>query len=293
MTAVSVRKINYSLLASKTSFPPWEQWNYNNFMDFLLIIPLFAGIASGLAINYISDVLPLTRSFSQPACLVCGAPLNTWDYLLMRACASGHRRNTRTWVVLVLALIISFYIWFSPPEKIGYGLGLILSTYFGVIFVIDLEHRLILHPTSIFGAAFGLMIGIIKRGIAPTLYGGLAGLVIMLFFYFLGVLFARVRTRRMLAAGQEADDEEALGAGDVILVTILGLILGWPVIWFGLLTGILLGGFVSLCMIFWLLISGRYSKNILMTFIPYGPYFVTSAFVIVFFPDMISKLLAG
>lgn len=211
----------------------------------------------------------------------------------MRRCVHGHKRNIRAWVVLIISIAISFYVWFSPPEKIGYGLGLILITYFGLIFVIDLEHRLILHPTSIFGAIFGLFIGILKRGVAPTLYGGLAGFAIMLFFYLLGVLFAKIRTRRMIEAGQEADDEEALGAGDVILVTILGLILGWPVIWFGLLTGILLGGLVSIGLIFWLLISGRYSKNALMTFIPYGPYFVTSAFVIVFFPDLVSKILTG
>jgi prepilin signal peptidase PulO-like enzyme (type II secretory pathway) len=262
-------------------------------MDLLLIIPLFAGLVSGLVINYLSDVLPITRSFSRPACQVCNSPFNTKDYLLMRSCVNGHGRGVRAWVVLVLSLLTSFHIWTSPPEKIGYGPGLILAIYFGLIFVIDLEHRLILHPTSIFGVILGLVLGTMKRGIVPTLYGGLGGMAIMLFFYFLGMLFARVRTRRMIQAGLEPDDEEALGAGDVILITILGLILGWPVIWFGLLTGILLGGFVSLCLILWLVISGKYSKNVLMTFIPYGPYFVTSAFVIVFFPSLVSKLLAG
>jgi prepilin signal peptidase PulO-like enzyme (type II secretory pathway) len=195
--------------------------------------------------------------------------------------------------VILFSTLISFYIWFSPPEKIGYGLGLILTTYFGLIFVIDLEHRLILHPTSIFGAIFGLLIGMIKRGVAPTLYGGLGGFAIMISLYFIGVLFARIRTRRMLAAGQEADDEEALGAGDVILITILGFIIGWPLIWFGLLTGILLGGLVSICLLAWLVVSGQYNKNALMMFIPYGPYFITSTFVIVFFPDFVSKILSG
>ncbi len=41
----------------------------------------------------------------------------------------------------------------------------------------------------------------------------------------------------MQAAGQDADNEEALGFGDVILAGVLGLILGWPFIWFGLLLG--------------------------------------------------------
>ena len=77
---------------------------------------------------------------------------------------------------------------------------------------------------------------------APTLLGGLGGLLIMLAFYGLGVLFTRIRAKRLLAMGQEPDDEEALGSGDVILVTILGFIVGWPLIWLCLLYGILLGG---------------------------------------------------
>ena len=76
-------------------------------------------------------------------------------------------------------------------------------------------------------------------------YGSGAGEINDVAFYYFGVLFTRIRTKRMLAMGQEVDDEEALGAGDVILVTVLGLILGWPLIWFGLLLGILLGGFFS------------------------------------------------
>jgi prepilin signal peptidase PulO-like enzyme (type II secretory pathway) len=269
------------------------QWNYNNFMTLLLIIPLFAGVIAGYVINYLADVLPDTRSFSQPACPVCDAPLITKDYLLLRPCINGHKRSVRAWVVLLIVSAISIYSWFVPPEKIGYILGLILVTYLGLIFVIDLEHRLILHPTSIFGAILGFTVGIIRRDIMPTLYGALAGLIIMLFFYFMGVLFARFRAKRMQAAGQEPDDEEALGAGDVILVTILGLIVGWPLIWFGLLAGILLGGVVSLCLLAWLLISGQYGKNALMMFIPYGPYFITSIFVIVFFPDLVSRMLSG
>jgi prepilin signal peptidase PulO-like enzyme (type II secretory pathway) len=193
----------------------------------------------------------------------------------------------------MITLAIGFYMWFSPPEKLGYPLGLILMIYLGLVFVIDLEHRLILHPTSIFGIVLGLIAGIIKRGTTPTLLGGLGGFLIMLLFYFLGVLFARLRTNRMLKAGQEADDEEALGAGDVILVTILGTIVGWPLIWFGLLSGILLGGAVSLCILAWLIVSGQYSKNALMMFIPYGPYFITSTFVIVFFPGLVSKAISG
>lgn len=262
-------------------------------MNLSLIIPLFAAIAIGVAVNYLADVLPITRSFSEPVCLKCGAKFHLRDYLLLRPCRNGHKRSVRTLTNLIFIASSSLYIWFHPPEKIGYTIGLILIAYFSLIFIIDLEHRLILHPTSVAGIVIGLVAGLIKRGAAPTLLGGLGGLIIMLFLYFMGVLFARFRARRMAAAGQETDDEEALGAGDVILVTILGLIVGWPLIWFGLLAGIMLGGAVSISLLVWLVISGQYSKNALMMFIPYGPYFITSTFVIIFFPDFVSNLLSG
>ncbi len=262
-------------------------------MSITLIIPIILGWLAGLIINYLADVLPSTRKFSRPVCLECGATYTLKDYLLFRACQNGHTRATRLWIVQVIILSISVYTWLMPPVKIGYFLGLILITYFGLIFTIDMEHRLILHPTSIFGSLLALIVGLVSHGLRPTLLGGLSGLLIMLGFYYFGVLFARIRTKRMLAMGQEADDEEALGAGDVILVTILGFMLGWPLIWFGLVFGILLGGLVSLLLIFWLMISRKYEKNALMLFIPYGPYFITSTFLMIYFPSFIEKIVPG
>ncbi|MBE0671268.1 MAG: prepilin peptidase [Anaerolineales bacterium] len=262
-------------------------------MSITLIIPVVLGWLAGLIVNYLSDVLPVTRKFSQPACLQCNATYTWKDYLLFRACPNGHQRAPRLWIVQILILAISIYIWQQPPAKIGYFLGLILIIYFGVIFTIDMEHRLILHPTSIFGSVLALIVGLVSHGLRPTLIGGLSGLLIMLAFYYLGVLFAKIRTKRMLARGQEADDEEALGAGDVILVTIIGLMLGWPLIWFGLVFGILLGGLVSLMLVIWLVLTRKYEQNVLMLFIPYGPYFITSAFLIIYFPGLIEKLVPG
>ncbi len=262
-------------------------------MDIILIMPILIGWLAGLAVNYLSDVLPITRRFSQPACLQCSTQFKWKDYFLFQPCSNGHPRKIRTFIVQVVMTALSVYIWLKPPAKMGYFAGLILLTYFGLVFVIDLEHRLILHPTSIFGVFLGLVIGWLKWGLVPTLLGGLCGLLIMLTLYFFGVLFTRMRARRLRALGQEADDEEALGAGDVILLTILGLILGWPLIWFGMLVGILLGGFFSLLLVFWLLISRKYEKNALMLFIPYGPYFITSAFLIMFFPKFLAMLVPG
>jgi len=261
-------------------------------MNILVILPIAAGLLAGWLINYLADVLPNTRRFSQPICMHCNTTFSVKEYLSFSKCPSCEKhRSLRAWLVQSLGLTTSLLLWFQPHPKLGYWLGLFLLVYFAIVFVIDLEHRLILHPVSIFGAVLGLGIGWLLHGLGSTLLGGLGGFGIMLIFYLFGMLFARVRTRKMRAAGQEADDEEALGAGDVILAGVLGLILGWPLIWFGLLVGILLGGLITIPMLVIMVIVRRYKQDAWMVFIPYGPFFLISATLIVYLPDLLSALV--
>ena len=261
-------------------------------MSILIILPISAGVLAGWLVNYLSDVLPLTRRFSQPACRHCNVTLSIKEYLSLSKCPSCKKhRGPRTWLVQLLALGTSLLLWFQPHPQLGFLIGLLLLIYFAVVFVIDLEHRLILHPVSIFGTVLGFGIGWLLHGLGSTLLGGLGGFGIMLVFYMFGTLFARVRVRKMRAAGQESDDEEALGAGDVILAGVLGLILGWPLIWFGLLVGILLGGLITIPILVIMVIARRYKQDALMVFIPYGPFFLVSATLIVYLPDLLSTLV--
>ena len=257
-------------------------------MNITLLIPLVLGWLAGLFINYVSDVLPLTRRFSQPVCPECQTPYSWADYVLLRACRNcGKSRSLRTWLVQILATAAFVYFWMFPSRALGIPLGMLVIVYFGIITVIDLEHRLILHPTSLVGAVLGLVAGSyihsrinhsIVIGVEKSLLGGLFGFGVMFLLYQFGTLIARLRARKMQAAGQTEDDEEALGGGDVYLAGVLGLMLGWPFIWDAILLGVLLGGLISFLFILALLLRRRYSSDALMTFIPYGPYFIIGAF---------------
>jgi hypothetical protein len=270
-------------------------------MDILIILPIFTGLLSGWLVNYLADVLPITRSFSQPTCVHCQTVFSPKEYLSMTKCPSCKKhRSPRAWLVLILGLVASMCIWYLPPATFAnpipnplltFFAGVIVLTYFGVVFIIDLEHRLILQPVSIFGAVLCLGSGWLIHGLGSTLLGGLGGFGIMLIFYMFGIVFARIRARKMKAAGQEPDDEEALGAGDVILAGVLGLILGWPLIWFGLLTGILLGGLITIPMLVIIVIARRYKQDAWMVFIPYGPFFLVSTTLILYFPNLLSALV--
>lgn len=193
-------------------------------------------------------------------------------------------------MVLIAMLGLSLYTWLQP-HRMGYWPALLLLTYFAAVIVIDVEHRLILRPVSIAGGALGIAIGLWLHGVIPTLLGGLAGFVLMFALYHVGVLFSRLRSRRLQAAGLQTDNEEALGWGDVVLAAVLGLLLGWPLIWFGLLLGVLIGGAIGLVLVLASVLRGRYGRQALMLFMPYGPAFVVSAFCILFVPNWIAGLL--
>lgn len=261
-------------------------------MGLVLLVPVLLGWLAGLLVNYVSDVLPVTRRLSQPACPNCQTKYSWADYLTLRACRNcGTRRSLRTWIALILSAASFLYFWLFPPPGLGLPLSLIVLTYFGVVIVIDLERRLILHPTSLFGALLGLIAGTyiygrdngILSGAITSLLGGIAGFGIMFVLYQFGGLLARMRARKMRAAGQAEDDEEALGSADVILTGILGLMLGWPNIILGITAGALVGGIFGLLAVIGHFVKRRYAENSLMTFIPYGPSLVLGAFYILYF----------
>ena len=262
-------------------------------MSLITFLPILVGWLAAALVNYLSDVLPATRKLTSPTCSQCAAKYAWTDYLLLKKCAGCEKaRGSRAWLTQLLGIAASIYIWFSPPSDLGYWLGMVLLVYLAVVLIIDLEHRLILHPTSIAGAILALGLGILMHGWQSTLIGGAFGYGIMYAFYGLGVLFTKMRAKRMQAQGMEADDEVALGFGDVNLAGILGLLLGWPVIWFGLLMGILGGGIISLLLVIFVLIRQRYQENVMMIFIPYGPYFILSAFILLYLPHWIKSLLS-
>jgi leader peptidase (prepilin peptidase)/N-methyltransferase len=254
----------------------------------MFILVIILGWSAGVIINYISDVLPFKRRLSQPFCSNCEKPQPLFNYFLWpRKCPHcGQARTRRAWVVEIAMVISMVWLWYQPELVMGFWFSYFLLIYFGIVVVIDLEHHLIMHPTSIFGGILGLIIGIQLHGIVDTLLGGLAGFGAMLGLYIIGVLFARFVVRR----SQAGFNDEALGFGDVILGGILGLILGWPAIIAGLFFSIILAGAISLI---YLLISFLARKYKAFTFIPYGPFMIIGAAALIFFNQYFINAFGG
>jgi leader peptidase (prepilin peptidase) / N-methyltransferase len=235
------------------------------------------GWLGGMLVNYLADLLPNLRRLKMPVCIYCFETQPLANYLLWpRTCPECRRRRPwRVWVVELVYILISVWLWRMPHPVLGYGLSLVLMLFFGVVVVVDIEHRLILHPVSIVGAVLCLGAGWRLHGIGSTVLGGAAGFASMYLLYLLGDLFARWLAKRR----GETLDEVALGFGDVNLSGVLGLLMGWPGIVGGLILAVLLGGLVSLVYLIGMVVTRRYHS---FAAIPYGPFLVASGVILVF-----------
>jgi leader peptidase (prepilin peptidase)/N-methyltransferase len=242
----------------------------------LIIIPILLGWLMGWLVNYLADVLPVTRSFSRPACPDCQTPYHWGQYLFFHNCTTcGTPRKARPLITQAILTVVPALLWIFPRPGFPFALAFILFMFLSLVFVIDLEHRLILHPVSLVGAVLGLVIGTYLHGLVTTLIGGAVGFGVMLAFYFIGELYVRYMAKKRGIT----TDEVALGFGDVNFAGILGLLLGWPLITAGLLFAVLTGGLISLFIILGMLIAKKYKA---FTAIPYAPFLILSALYLLY-----------
>lgn len=250
--------------------------------NIIYLVFLLFGWGLGMLINYLADVLPRKRKLATPFCLHCDS-LQSWGNYLFFPRRCMHCGHKRIWRVLVVELLVAFltgWLWFYQTNGLDYVLSLVITLYFIIIFVIDIEHRLIMHPLSVVGAVLGGFIGIWEHGLINTIYGGLAGFGLMLLIYFLGWGFILIVSRWR----KGPIDREAIGFGDVNMSGVIGLLLGWPGVIAGLLLAIILGGIVSLLILIWSIVVHRYKP---LMAIPYGPFLIISTwFLMIFSTDI-------
>jgi leader peptidase (prepilin peptidase)/N-methyltransferase len=244
----------------------------------LLLGVLAAGWFAGMLVNYLSDVLPVKRRLVPPFCTECIQPMGWRQYLIWpRRCGHCDKiRTRRTWIVELAYIAAALGIWLAPPERLGFILGMVWLLYFGIIIVIDIEHHVILHPMSLAGAVLGLATGSWLHGLFSTVIGGAVGFGTMLVFYWFGIWYVRAIARRK---GSSIEEGDAFGFGDVNLSGVIGLLLGWPGIFAGLVFAVLFAGAFTLLYLAAMVISRRYQPNMAL---PYGPFLAASAIYLLF-----------
>jgi leader peptidase (prepilin peptidase)/N-methyltransferase len=242
---------------------------------------LILGWIGANLVNYLADVLPNERKITVPKCNRCGEHLSWKYYILLNSCRHcGTKPSLRHKAILILGLLFTELLVQFPVESLGNYGAILWLVYFSLVIVIDLEHRLILHPVSITGAGLGLIFGSLNHGFLDTILGGAAGFGLMLIFYYLGELFVRVLSK---SRGEDIE-EVALGFGDVNLAGVIGLLLGWPGIIAGIILAILIGGVVSGGFLVLQVLRKKYQAY---QALPYGPFLVLSAVVLLYISRLI------
>jgi leader peptidase (prepilin peptidase)/N-methyltransferase len=140
-----------------------------------------------------------------------------------------------------------------------------------VIFVVDLEHFLILDSVIFPAAGAVLVLNIAldyfsKIGILSMRGNFVSGLIAAAVLWLLFYLVWRISSGKWL------------GFGDVKLAILLGLVLGWPLILVGFMLAVLLGGVVS---VFLLVFGGKNLKSQ----IPFGTFLAVGTILALFYGD--------
>ena len=231
----------------------------------LLLSFLIGWLIGGIA-NWLADQLPY---FSQ-------RPLHfDWDHYLRslrfaRAEASAVEgsedarplRNALLTIGMALAFAVGWW-------RFGNDIGQLIVAWFYtawllLVLVIDFEHHRVLNimlPPAILVALVAPLLTWLGWANLPTyssaLLGGLAGFGSFLIIYLIG------RGRMM-------------GAGDLKLAGVIGLMIGYPMVWVALMAGIFLGGIAAI----FLMVRCRAAAK---SYMAYGPYLALGALLVLWF----------
>lgn len=241
---------------------------------FTIAIFIFLSIAEIFIVSYLFLTLPFASK--RMSCDACEKPINLPAFLFKSKCEScGSRHKYDGYWIIALSLIGNIYLLITTPSWVEFSVSSFILAYLLLIFMIDLRYRYIFHKTTLLGFVFALILATTRNKFLSALLGAIAGFLMMLAFYYLGVLYSKYKNRKHT---QAEPLEEALGFGDVTLAGVLGAFLGFGSVFQALFTGIFLAGGMSLLMIIKMLIKKEYTD----LFIAYGPYLIIASLPFLF-----------
>jgi leader peptidase (prepilin peptidase) / N-methyltransferase len=229
---------------------------------------LLTGVAVGSFLNVCVYRLPRHESLMWPAshCTSCQRTLSWFENLPVAGWAAlrGRCRTCRAPISIMYPLVETVTALVFVAGYLIYGwtpllaVRLLFACGMIVLFVIDLQHRILPNVITLPGAALGLLFSLfLPPGFASSLIGLLAGG---------GVLFAIAEVYYRLRG------HEGLGMGDVKMLAMIGAFLGWPLMLVTLVLASFAGSIVGLALI----ASGRGG---LQAALPFGTFLAVGALV--------------
>lgn len=265
-------------------------------MLFNVLIVGLIGILVGGVINLLADVLPHRERLYFPPRYADGTPrppiawLGITAFLFNRRTAPNGKklpwRYPLAELLTVALMIMTVLATANDPVMTPLQLTfwLIYMAIFSLITVIDLEHRLILFVVVIPAYVVALLDAATTHygaDLGSALIGGAVGFGVFFLMYLGGFLFIYIMSKTR----GSPTDEVAFGYGDVMLMTLAGLILGWQPLFPAMFLTVFLGAIGAIAWVIGRWLTGnRYS---LFTPLPYGQYIVVATIIMLLFSSAI------
>ncbi|MCC6613015.1 MAG: prepilin peptidase [Anaerolineae bacterium] len=270
-------------------------------MLFPLPLVFIVGLFVGAAINWLADYLPKHQMPGTPRYPDDEVrPPVAWMGLTAflfgkRASSGGAKLSWRYPVIEIVTAVALALTVVVTADDVGLSslrllFLLIYVALFVLITLIDIEHKLILFSVIIPSLAIGLIDALFEPqgpSLSSALIGAGVGFGVFFLLYMGGFLFTYLLSK---SRGREIN-EVAFGYGDVMLITLSGLILGWENLIFAMFITVFLGALGAiLYIVFRALAGSRYS---MFTALPYGPYIVIATTLMLLFANEVGGFMTG
>ncbi len=245
------------------------------------------GLCIGSFLNVLIWRLPQEKKITgRSKCAHCSHALAAWDlvpvfsYLsLLGKCRYCKKQiSPRYFIIEILTGIIFLfsYLYFMPISLVGWIMffqAVLALCILMIVFVVDLEHYIILDSVILFGVVFMSVFNIILDFLLKHSLFSLNSL-------FINGLLAAVAAAVPFFGLWFFSKGRAMGFGDVKLALFLGAFLGLSKVFVALFIGIMLGGAVGLVL---MLFAGKNLK----TKLPFGTFLSLGAFIALFWGEKI------
>jgi leader peptidase (prepilin peptidase)/N-methyltransferase len=252
-------------------------------MDVIVWLTVGAlGLAVGSFLNVCIHRLPLHESVAWPAsrCPQCAMPLRSFDniplvsYLVLggkcRSCGAPISVMYPLVELVTAGVFLAAYYLFGPsPLLIA---RLLFASAMIVLFVIDLQHRILPNIITLPGIIVGFVFSLfLPPGWFESLVGIVAGGGVLLL---MAEMYYRLRK------------EEGLGMGDVKMLAMIGAFLGWKLMLVTLVLSSFLGSLIGIGMIV-------LKKGDMKYALPFGTFLAIGAIVASVSGDAILRWYSG
>jgi leader peptidase (prepilin peptidase)/N-methyltransferase len=245
-----------------------------------ILVTIF-GVAVGSFLNVCIHRLPLRESLAFPAshCPSCRTPIKPYDniplvsYVVLRgrcrACGASISMQYPIVEFTTGAVFLAAFLLFDSPiiyQRLLFACAMI------VLFVVDLEHRILPDVITLPGIALGLLFSFFMP---PGWRDSLIGLVVGGgSLWLMGEAYFRIRR------------EEGMGFGDVKMLAMIGAFLGWKLMLLTLLMGSFLGSAIGVGMI-------ALKRGDMKYALPFGTFLAVGALVASVLGDRIVRWYGG